>query len=266
MEINDPLSLEAIYDSASRCKNGVNWKSSVKHYMLHQMENSVSTSNSLNSGKWKNSKPKPLLITYPKRRNALSIPFRDRVYQRSLNDNIIYPIMTNSFIYDNAACQKGKGPDFARNRVKKMLWNYYTYYGYRGYVLQIDIRKYYDSLNHDLVKEMFSDKLPSDVSEKIIQILDDQYADQKGYNPGSQMIQIAGISFLDKVDHKIKELLHEKYYIRYMDDLWILNSSKSKLKSDLESIKKWLSELKLSVHPNKTKIRKLENGFMFFGF
>ena len=48
----------------------------------------------------------------------------------------------------------------------------------------------------------------------VCNVLDSQYAGHVGYNPGSQMVQIAGISILDDLDHFIKEQLHEKYYIR----------------------------------------------------
>lgn len=44
-----------------------------------------------------------------------------------------------------------------------------------------------------------------------------QYAGDSGYNPGSQMVQIVGISLLDPVDHYVKEKLHVKRYIRYWD-------------------------------------------------
>lgn len=64
--------------------------------------------NQLREGTWKNGKPKTILITYPKRREALSVSFKDRIYQRSINDNVLYPAMAKTFIKENCACQHGK--------------------------------------------------------------------------------------------------------------------------------------------------------------
>lgn len=93
----------------------------------------------------------------------MSISFRDRVYQRSLNDVGIYPAMTKGFIYDNAACQKGKGADFARNRFKCHLQRYYRKHGCDGYILKMDVRGYYPNMRHDVAKAVFQEKLDPEV-------------------------------------------------------------------------------------------------------
>ena len=103
-----------------KCKKGVTWKPSVKSFLLNGEENILRMKHQHQDGTWKNGKPKTVLITYPKRREALSIPFKDRVYQRSINDNSLYPQMTKGFTYSNCACQTGKGTDFARTLVKKI--------------------------------------------------------------------------------------------------------------------------------------------------
>ena len=88
-----------------------------------------------------------------------SVAFRDRVFQRSLNDNVVYPSMTRSFIYDNYACQKGKGTDKARDRLREFLRKYYQKYGTDGYVCQFDIKGYYPNMDHEVAEEMFRKKL-----------------------------------------------------------------------------------------------------------
>ena len=55
-----------------------------------------------------------------------------------------------SFIYDNYACQKGKGTDFARNRLKELLRRYYRKHGNTGYVYQFDIKGYYPNMSHEV--------------------------------------------------------------------------------------------------------------------
>ena len=195
----------------------------------------------------------------------MSIAFRDRVYQRSLNDVAIYPAMSRSFIYDNAACQKKKGADFARKRMKRHMQGYYREYGAAGYVLKIDIRKYYDSMRHDVVKAMFQEKLPPNIYRRAAKILDG-FPGDVGFNPGSQIIQIAGISLLSDIDHYIKERLRVRHYMRYMDDMVLISNNHAQLREWLAIIKDKLAELGLEVHSKKTKIVPLRVGFMWLGY
>mgnify|MGYP006951596728 FL=1 len=72
---------DQLYNSMQKCRKGVSWKPSVKSFILNSEENLLRMERQLKEGTWKNGKPKPILITYPKRREGLSIPFKDRVYQ-----------------------------------------------------------------------------------------------------------------------------------------------------------------------------------------
>ena len=99
---------DALWESAMKCKRGVMWKPSTKHFNLNAVEEVHRMNNKLDAGTWKNGKPKEIKILYPKKRDGLSISFKDRVYQRSINDVVLYPSVVKSFIIDNCACQKGK--------------------------------------------------------------------------------------------------------------------------------------------------------------
>ena len=260
------IDYDALWISAMKCKRGVLWKPSTMHYDLNAVEETHRMFDKLQSGKWKNGKPKPIRILYPKKRDGLSISFKDRVYQRSINDNVLYPVMQRSFILDNCACQKGKGIDFARKRLKKHLWNHYYHHGSDGYILQIDIKGYYPNMRHSAVKEKFKRALPDDVFAAVCDVLDTQYVGDVGYNPGSQMVQIAGISLLDDLDHYCKERLHVKHYLRYMDDILIIHEDKERLNLILAEIERRLSDIGFEIHKDKTHITPLSKGFTFLGF
>lgn len=257
---------DQLYDAAYKCKKGVMWKKQTKSFMLNDLENIHRMKNQLKSGTWKNGKPRQIEITYPKKRDGLSIPFKDRVYQRSINDNALYPTMTRGFVRMNCACQTGKGPRFAISHLKRMLWNIYCKHGLDFYILETDIHGYYPNMSHEVVNDLFARKLDAEVAEMTKSVLDDQYAGEIGYNPGSQMVQIAGISVPDGLDHEIKEKLHERYYIRYMDDSRILNHSREKLEEDLEVIQKDLASMGFEMNEKKTRIVHMTEGFSFLGF
>lgn len=260
------IGFDALYESMNKCRQGVIWKDSVAAYCLNGIERTMNLSNQLNDGSYKSRPPVRFKIQSPKPREISSIIFRDRVYQRSLNDNVVYPTMTKSFIYDNYACQKEKGTDAARERLKEFLHRYFRKHGNIGYVAQFDIHGYYPNMNHDVTKQTFRAKLQPKTYQLVETILDEQYEGEKGYNPGSQLVQIAGISVLDGLDHYIKEQLHAELYIRYMDDFLIISHDKEYLKECMESIGSYLSNLKFELNPTKTRIYKLNNGINFLGF
>lgn len=220
----------------------------------------------LASGTWKNGIPKPISITYPKKREGLSIPFRDRVYQRSLNDKSLYPAITNSFIYDNCACQAGKGTDFARSRVRHHLMSHYRKQGVTGFVVKIDIHGYYATMRHSLIEETFGEHVDDKILGMAMAVLKNQYSGDIGCNPGSQMVQIAGISVLDKLDHYIKEQLHVRAYVRYMDDFWMVLETEERAKEVLGAVVSELAKIGFEINAKKTRIFPLKNGFMFLGF
>lgn len=264
---SDIIGYEALWDSMLKCQRGVRWKPSVKDFVINAPEEILKMHNDLTKGTWVNGTPKPIKITYPKKRDGLSIPFVDRVYQRSINDNVLYPEMVKHFIYDNCACQKGKGPDFARRRVKEQFWKFYSHHGLDGFVLQMDIKEYFKNINQDLVMNIFRRYMLSDVCDMISDVLDKQHiCGRQGYNPGSQMVQIAGISVLNDLDHFIKEKLHIKFYVRYNDDFLIVHESKSYLVDCLRRVKLILESYGFTLHAMKTTITKLSKGFKFLGF
>ena len=266
MTLEEITDFEHLYESMEKCRAGVSWKDSVMGYTLHGIERTLKLEEALKTGTYCPRPPKAFRITNPKPRDIISISFTDRVYQRSLNDNALYPIMSKSFIYDNWACQKGKGTLRCRNRLKDFLHSYYRKYGAEGYCLQCDIKGYYPNMDHEITESIFRDKLPSEIADAAIRVMNGQYSGEKGYNPGSQMIQIAGISVLNGLDHYIKEQLHIRYYIRYMDDFILIHYDREYLEDCREKIREQLKGLKFELHEKKTRIFQLTAGIMYLGF
>ena len=91
------------------------------------------------------------------------------------------------------------------------------------------------------------------------------YNKGKGLPIGNMTSQILAVFYLNDVDHFIKEDLGYKYYIRYMDDLIILDTDKEKLKADFYSIKEKIENEKLKVN-KKSNIYNLKKGVSFLGY
>lgn len=264
--MEEVIGFNALYDSMYKCKNGVMWKDSTAHFVLNGIEEVLKLERELKSGTYKARPPVSFKVTSPKPRDIISITFRDRVYQRSLNDNIIYPAMVPQFIYDNGACQQGRGTDFARGRLRCFLQKHFRRYGRSGYVLQCDIKGYYPNMRHDVAKRTFRKKLDDWTYGAVDTILTEQYSGEIGFNPGSQMIQIAGISVLSELDHLIKEQLRVKYYVRYMDDLILIHPDHDYLEECKLRIGEYLGSIGFSYNPTKTRVYPLADGILFLGF
>lgn len=73
--------------------------------------------------------------------------------------------------------------------------------------------------------------------------------------------------YLNELDYFIKHKLKARYYIRYVDDFVILHPSKKQLEIWKEQISEFLkTELRLELHPDKSKVILLSKGVDFVGF
>lgn len=265
MEAEEIIGFEALYNSMRKCIRGVLWKDGVASFYHNWIREILRLTNQLHDGTYKERPAKFFTVTEPKTREIMSIAFRDRVYQRSLNDVAIYPATTRTFIYDNYACQKGKGTDFARDRLKEQLRRYYRKHGAEGYVLQCDIKGYYPNMRHDVAKEVLRKYLDDNIYQMAEAILDN-FPGEVGFNPGSQIIQIVGITALSEMDHMIKEKLHMEQYGRYMDDFEMIDESRERLEHALEVISEYLKGRHMELNRDKTRIYRIKEGIPFLGF
>ena len=171
--------------------------------------------------------------------------------------------MSAAYIYQNMACQTGKGTDKARELLRQYLvkWRFK-----KGYILQMDIHNYYGSMDHQYVSDMYRSVLSESDHKIVMDVLDRQYAGKTGYRPGSQMVQITGTCYLANVDYDIVTELGIKDYIRYQDDFILFHESKEHLQNCRDIIESKLSAIGLTLNPKKTKIFEIGKPFEYLGF
>ena len=78
--------------------------------------------------------------------------------------------------------------------------------------------------------------------------------------------QIMAVYYLNELDHYIKEKLHIKCYIRYMDDRVLLSNNKEYLKYCLEKIEGIITQYKLKLNDKTKIINVTKEGLDFLGF
>lgn len=150
MVFEEAISFDNLYSGLLSSQKGVIWKASVSGYSLNGLKNTYKLRQEILNGTYRISQYGEFLITEPKVREVLATRIKDRQFQHSLSDNILYPALTRTFIRDNCACQKGKGVFDALERVLKQLRSYAVNHKNEGYVLQCDIHKFFPSTVHDV--------------------------------------------------------------------------------------------------------------------
>ncbi len=264
------LSFENMYKAYLLAAKGKRGKPEVANFSTNISQEIWSLIEELQDGTYKIGKYNKFTIYDPKEREIQSLPFRDRVVQHCLCDNIVGPFIDKKLIYDNAACRVGKGTHFALKRFKKFLCEHYKKHGADGYVLKYDIKHYFPSIDHDVLKQRLKCIKDERVRELLYQIIDsyESFEDgkpNKGLPMGNQTSQWFALYYLDPMDRLIKEKLRVKHYVRYMDDGVLVHESKDFLKKALAEMQKIADELKLEFN-KKTQIFPLRQGVDFLGF
>ena len=94
------------------------------------------------------------IITDPKLRLIEAPAYRDRIVHHAIH-YYLCPFYERFFICDSYACRPGRGIHHAAARVQYFLKSG----GQALYVCQIDISKYYASINHNRLMELLQEKI-----------------------------------------------------------------------------------------------------------
>jgi hypothetical protein len=254
-----------LYSAFRKSRRGVAWKESVQRYEMNLLTNITGTVQKLLDGQsvsW--GFIEFTLNERGKVRHIKGIHIRERVVQRCLCDQVLIPVLSRTLIYDNAATLKNKGLHFSIRRLITHLSKYFRKHKTNeGYCLQVDFSKYFDSIRHDVLFNAFKKHIKDPRIIKLLYDLISVFGDGVSLGLGSQVSQISAIFHANPIDHLIKERYRIKYYGRYMDDLYLIHSSRDYLLECLEGIKTECSKLGITLNTRKTKITKLKDGIHF---
>lgn len=253
---------QSLYEAYLRARKEKRYRGEVLEFSYSLEENLISLQNELIWGEYRPGEYRHFLVTDPKERPVVAAPFRDRVVQHSLNA-VMEPIFDRVMYRDSYACRKGGGTHEAARRVAYFL-------GKQGnaYYLKGDIQKYFPSIDHDILRDLFRRRLhDEDVLHLIDLFLESVPGDGAvGMPIGNLLSQLSANVYLHELDHYVKSDLGVKYYVRYMDDFLIFHSSKRRLYEILQEVRAWLSEhLHLRLN-RKTRIDHAKNGVDFVGY
>ena len=240
------------------------------------------------------------MVQKPVKREIFAADFRDRVVHHLIY-SYISPIFEKTFINDSYSCRKGKGTHYGIKRIDHFIRSCSQNYTQDCYILKLDIRGYFMSMNRNLLFEKIKQELQKrrngiefdfDLVLYLIEktifndptnncIIKGKKEDWQGLPKtkslfhakencglpiGNLTSQLFGNVYLNDFDHFVKRDLGIRYYGRYVDDFVLVHSSKHYLQSCIEHIRKYLKEnLYLDLHPDKVYLQHYSKGVQYLG-
>lgn len=215
-------------------------------------------------------------IYHPKPRMISAAPFRDRVVHHALM-NVTGPLLERNFIFDSYANRAGKGTHKAIHRYQSFLRKH-------AYVLKCDVKKYFPSIDHEILKRLIRTRIADRQTLWLIDAIIDGSNPQEEvleYFPGDDLLtpalrrrglpignltsQFFANFYLDPFDHFVKETLRCPAYLRYVDDFALFSDRKSQLWDWKPEIARFLETFRLRLHPRRCQIYPSEIGYGFLG-
>lgn len=213
----------------------------------------------------------------PKSRLISAAPYPDRVVHHALC-NIIVPIFEKTFIHDSYANRVGFGTHRALKRFTHFARN-------SRYVLQCDIKKYFPTIDHEILKQLIRRKIKCPDTLWLIDAIIDNSNEQetvidyfsgddlltpvtrrRGLPIGNLTSQFFANIYLNGFDHFVKEQLKISKYVRYVDDFALFSDEREFLADARIAIEEYLAKLRLKIHPIKSQLFETKIGASFLGF
>ena len=303
---NSICSMDNLYRAYQNAKSGKGWYKEVKQIEKRPFYYLAGLQYMLKNHLFKTSEYEIFILNEgKKKRDVYKVPFfPDRIAQWAILQ-VIEPFLVANMTADTYSAIPGKGIQpivndlrgyYKTKRVdgkKKSVWvpsillsdEENTRYCYK-----IDLHHYYQSINHEVLKQKFrkvfkdpellwlldeiADSINTATEEDLIELSlsgEIEVDPNTGIPIGNYMSQYSGNFYLSSFDHWVKEELHVKHYYRYMDNVVIFASSKEELHEIHRKVTAYTRDyLHLNIKGNyqifPTKVRGVDFvGYRFFG-
>lgn len=303
---NSICSMDNLYRAYQNAKSGKGWYKEVKQIEKRPFYYLAGLQYMLKNHLFKTSDYEIFILNEgKKKRDVYKLPFfPDRIAQWAILQ-VIEPFLMANMTADTYSAIPGKGIQpivndlrgyYKTKRVdgkKKSVWVpsiLLTDEENTRYCYKIDLHHYYQSINHEVLKQKFrkvfkdpellwlldeiADSINTATEEDLIELSlsgEIEVDPNTGIPIGNYMSQYSGNFYLSSFDHWVKEELHVKHYYRYMDDVVIFASSKEELHEIHRKVTAYTRDyLHLNIKGNyqifPTKVRGVDFvGYRFFG-
>lgn len=258
---------ENLYLAYERARRGKRYRPDVLRFGSHLGENLLALQEELLTLEWRPGPYQVRVVLEPKERIIRVAPFRDRVVHQAIC-RFMAPVFERSFIHDSYACREGKGTHKALDRLTGFLRRDGS-----AYVLNADVRKFFDSVSHRVLTESLERGLKDrDLLTVLGRIIASYAAESStpglhephGIPIGNLTSQWFANIVASRIDHFAKHDLGCRRYLRYMDNVLILSDDKHELREHRTRLEGFLAGIGLLLNP-KTTIAPTAQGVPFLG-
>ena len=268
MAIDDIVSIKALTAAWQKFSRGKKSRKDVSEYQKDLKCNLEVLHDRLQSGEYKHHPYQLFVIHDPKQRQIHKATVADRVVHQAIV-SAIEPLFESRFIYDSYSCRVGKGTHAGVARLQTFLRQASKNNTQKVYVLKCDVRKYFASIDHEILLRLIARRVTDDIVLELIRTIILSHGAEKGSGIplGNITSQLFANIYLHELDLFMKQTLGIKHYARYCDDFVVVSSDRMYLQGLIEPIRHFSqSELLLYLHPNKVEIRAWDQGIDFLGY
>ena len=270
-------SFENLHEAARRASLGKRKRPDVAAFLMNVEGELVSLRRELESGEYRTGPYREFRVHDAKPRLISAAPFRDRVVHHALTQ-VLEPIFERRFSKDSYACRVGMGTHKALERAKWAAARF-------PYVLKCDIRKYFDSIDHEILKRMLEKVVKCRPTLRLAGRIiggsnepagaihyfpgDDLFSPgerRRGLPLGNQTSQFLANVYLNPLDQYVNRELRPACYIRYVDDFLLFGQCKAILAEMRSAAEDFLEGLRLLVHERKSRVYRCRDGVTFLGW
>ena len=245
---------------------------------LHELEpNLIRLQLELEDGSYTPGGYRTFWIHDPKARQISAAPFRDRVVHHALTA-VLERVFESRFTRFSFASRKGFGQHKALQLARLEC-------GRRRFVLKGDIRKYFPSIDHGILKDLLGKGVKCRrtlaLADRIIDGSNEQeealayfagddlfspFERRRGLPIGNQTSQFFANVYLNPLDHFVLREIKPSLYLRYVDDFVAFGDDREELLDAGERIRDFLGGLRLRVNERKFDVHPCKGGVTFLGW
>ena len=253
------FSMDNLYLAYFDARRGKRSRRACFEFEKHLGENIQTLHNTLHDGTYAIDHYFQFTVYEPKLRVIHAPTFRDVVVQHAIY-RVIYDIFDRSFINTSFACRIGYGTHKAAKHARSVMQKCNG----EDYVLKMDIRKYFYSINRTVMRRLISKKIKDKRLVDIMMMFADMET-PRGIPIGNLLSQIYALIYLNPLDHFIKRVLKVKHYVRYVDDFMLFGLPRDECLLLRSAIVDFL-HARLGLELSKSTISKVRKGVNFCGY
>ncbi len=302
-DIPVPVSLASCYAAWGRARRGKKPSQNQLAFEGHWLDNLQELHTTLRAGRWVSHRTVSFIVNHPKTREIHAPDFSDRIVHHLLVERL-EKLYEPVFIHDSYANRSGRGSHAAVDRLQTLMCqreNMPTHIGSGGWVLQLDIHNYFNSIHRptlyamlckqlaqaqrrgqlpashatalqSLCHKLLARPMQEHVRNPLAALKMPQHKRLRHAAPGCGLpvgnltSQFFANVYLNALDQFVKHQLKVRHYVRYVDDFVLLGDSQQQLQDWQAQINDFLRDtLRLKLRDD-VYLQPIRRGVDFLGY